>query len=292
MAFLIDCKSQDCGFWNRTELTNAYFDDIKGYPILTSDEERKLLKKAKSKNPVISSEARKKLVECNQRFIVSVARRWQKGDNLMDIVNEANIGLLMAIDNYDLSKKQRFLTYAVWWVRKYINEYVIFNEKALVPSNAVKLYTYVPKARNRFFVENDRYPTAHELKDFLKKEYNISVKHASDLETVTMSSIDDSYFEPKEHSLSEDTLAYESITSTNNVEEDNVKSDNKNMVETLLKLLGERDSEIVREYYGIGCDEKHIESIARSRNITTERVRQIIKSSLKKMKNNTKFMIR
>ena len=88
MSFLVDCKSQNCGYWNRTDLTTAYFDDIKDYPVLSSNEERKLLERVKSSNPVISENARKKLVECNQRFVVSVARRWQKGDNLMDIVNE------------------------------------------------------------------------------------------------------------------------------------------------------------------------------------------------------------
>jgi len=290
MGFLIDCKSQDCGYWNRTDLTTAYFDDIKDYPLLSSNEERKLLERARSKNPFIASEARKKLVESNQRFVVSVARRWQKGDNLMDIVNEANIGLMHAIDNYDLNKKQRFITYAVWWIRKYINDYIIFKERPIVPANAVKLYTYVPKVRNAFFTENHRYPTFDELKEILKKKHNVSVKHDEDLEIFSMTSIDDTYFEPNEHVMSEDTIEYENVTSSNNIEDDNDKSDVKTIVSTLLQYLNEKEQKVVKLYYGIDCHEKGLDTISDEMDVSKERVRQILISSLKKLKKKTNLI--
>lgn len=283
MSFLVDCKSQNCGYWNRTDLTTAYFDDIKDYPVLSSNEERKLLERVKSNNPVISQNARKKLVECNQRFVVSVARRWQKGDNLMDIVNEANIGLLHAIDNYDLNKKQRFITYAVWWIRKYINDYIVFKEKPVVPANAIKLYTYVPKVRNKFFIENHRYPTFDELKEILKNEYKVVVTHNEDLEVLSMASIDDTYFEPNEHALSEDTLSFENITSSNNIEENTDKSDVREIVKTLLNYLNEKEKKVVKLFYGIDCCETGLDTIGVDMDISKERVRQILNSSLKKM---------
>jgi RNA polymerase primary sigma factor len=283
MSFLVDCKSQNCGYWNRTDLTTAYFDDIKDYPVLSSNEERKLLERVKSNNPVISQNARKKLVECNQRFVVSVARRWQKGDNLMDIVNEANIGLLHAIDNYDLNKKQRFITYAVWWIRKYINDYIVFKEKPVVPANAIKLYTYVPKVRNKFFIKNHRYPTFDELKEILKNEYKVVVTHNEDLGVLSMASIDDTYFEPNEHALSEDTLAFENITSSNNIEENTDKSDVREIVKTLLNYLNEKEKKVVKLFYGIDCCETGLDTIGVDMDISKERVRQILNSSLKKM---------
>lgn len=290
MGFLIDCKSQDCGYWKRTDLTNAYFDDIKGYPMLSSNEERKLLKRAKSKNKLISTEARKKLIECNQRFIVSVARRWQRGDNLMDIVNEANIGLMHAIDNYDINKKERFLTYAVWWIRKYINDYIIYKEKPVVPPSAIKIHTYVPKVRNKFFIENNRYPTFEEIKEILKKDYNVIVRHNEDLETLSMSYIDDSYYEPKEHVFNDNTMDYEKVTSSNNIDEDNEKSDIKKVVGLLLNSLNERERNIIKLFYGIGCYEKGLDAIGDEMNLSTERVRQIIKSSLKKLGKKSKLI--
>ena len=285
MGFFVDCKSQNCGYWNRTDLTTAYFDDIKDYPVLSSNEERKLLEKVKSKNPVISSNARKKLVECNQRFVVSVARRWQKGDNLMDIVNEANIGLLHAIDNYNLNKKQRFITYAVWWVRKYINDYIVFKERPVVPANAIKLYTYVPKVRNKFFNENHRYPTFDEIKDILKEEYKVAVSHDEDLEVLSMSSIDDAYFEfdNRDNAVSENVIAFDNAASSNNVEEDTDKSDVKEIVRTLLDYLNEKEKMVVKSYYGIDCCETGLDTIGINMDISKERVRQILNSSLKKM---------
>ena len=290
MGFLVDCKSQNCGYWNRTDLTTAYFDDIKDYPVLSSNEERKLLERVKSKNPVISSAARKKLVECNQRFVVSVARRWQKGDNLMDIVNEANIGLLHAIDNYDLNKKQRFITYAVWWIRKYINNYIVFKDKPVTPANAIKLYTYVPKVRNKFYSENHRYPTFEETKEILKSEYNVVVSHIEDLEILTMTSVDDPYFEPNDHYQSDDMVDFEAKTSSNNIDDNIDKQDKSKMVECLLKYLNEKEKNVVKAYYGIDCHETSLDTISLDMDVSKERVRQILNSSLKKMQKKSSLI--
>ena len=283
MGYFIDCKSQECRYWNRDDLTTAYFDEIKDYPLLSSNEERKLLERVKSSNPAISQKARQKLVECNQRFVASVARRWQNGDNLMDIINEANIGLLYAIDHYDLSKKQRFITYAVWWIRKYINDYIVFNNKPVVPPNAIKLYTYVPKARNKFYAEHQRMPTFDEMKEILRREHNVIVTHPEDLLVTSMSSIDDAYFEPNEHVMSESTIAYENATSSNNVEDEMGKSDTKVMVKSLIGCLNEREKYIVKHFYGIDCCETGLDNIGDKLHLSRERVRQLLNGALKKM---------
>ena len=201
----------------------------------------------------------------------------------MDIVNEANIGLLHAIDNYDINKKQRFITYAVWWIRKYINDYIVFKEKPIVPANAIKLYTYVPKVRNKFFTENHRYPTFDEIKDILKTEYKVVVTHNEDLEVLCMSSIDEAYFEPNEHSLNDETIAFENVTSSNNIEESTDKSDVREIVKTLLGYLTDKEKKVVKSFYGIDCCETGLDTIGVNMDISKERVRQILNSSLKKM---------
>lgn len=291
MSLLVDCKSQDCRYWNRTDSVTAYFDDIKDYPVLSSNEERKLLERAKSSNPTISRNARNKLVECNQRFVMSVARRWQKGDNLMDIVHEGNIGLLKAIDKYDLNDNtERLITYAIYWIRKYINNYIILKERPVVPKSAIKLYTYVPKVRNSFFADNNRYPTFEELKDILKTKYDVRVKHIEDLEVLTMTSIDDAYFEPNEYVLTEDNIQYEAATCSNNIEEDTDKSDVKEIVKTLLNQLSDKERNVVKSFYGIDCCEVGLDSISSDMNVSKERVRQILKSSLKKMSKKHKLI--
>lgn len=283
MGILINCKSQDCGYWNRTDLTTTYFNDISKFPLLSTDEERKLLIQAKSTIPSVSIPARKRLVECNQRFVVSAARRWQKGDNLLDIVNEANIGLLYAIDNYDINRKQKFITYAVWWIRKYINNYIIFKEKSVVPSNALKLYTYVPKARNKFFREMHRYPTTEEMKDILLSEYNIVVTHDEDLESMVITSVDDGYFEPNDGHQNDNVTDFDVATSSNNVEEDVTKKDYSKIVKCLLAYLNDKEKKIVKAFYGIDCHEQTLDTISDNMNMTKERARQLLNSSLKKL---------
>lgn len=292
MGFIVDCKSQTCGYWNRTSLITAYFDDIKDYPILSRNEERKLLEKVKSDNPLISSNAKKRLVECNQRFVASIARRWQKGDNLMDVINEANMGLIHAIDNYDLNKNQRLITYAVWWIRKCINEYIVLKEKPIVPANAIKLCTYVPKVRNKFFNENHRYPTIDEIKIILKDEYKVSVSHNEDLEALTMSSIDDAYieFDNRDNVVSENVIAFDNATSSNNVEEDSDKSDVKDIVRRLLDYLNDKEKIVVKSYYGIDCCESGLDTIGINMGISRERARQILNSSLKKLTKKCKLI--
>lgn len=290
MGFLVDCKSQNCGYWDRSDLTMSYFDDIKDYQVLSSSEERKLLERVKSKNPAISSAARNKLVECNQRFVVSVARRWAKGDNLMDIVNEANIGLMQAIDNYDLSKNQRFITYAVWWIRKYINDYLVFKEKPVIPANALKLHTYVPKVKRDFFAKHGRYPTFDELRRILKKKYKVVVSHPEDLERLTMTSVDEAYFEPSERQ-SDDLTDFDMRTSSNNIDDAIDLAARKKSVEYLLSYLNEKEKSIIKAYYGIDCIESGLEVIGDNIGSSKERVRQIIESSLKKMAQSDKFTI-
>ena len=190
MAFAVDCKI-DKGFINRTKTTEAYFNEIRRYPVLTQREERELLEKAKNGSGKEAKDARDKLVNCNQRFVVSVAKKWYDGDNIMDVIEEGNIGLLVALDKYDLTRDERFLTYAVYWIRKYINNYVINKQGIVRPSNANKLYTYVNKARSRFYTLYERYPTLNELKEMLKEKYGITVTDVNDIAQFDVFSIDE-----------------------------------------------------------------------------------------------------
>ena len=283
MSVIVNCKSKDFSYVQRNSLTVSYFDDIRSYPVLSSREERKLLERTKSNNPVIATKARQRLIECNQRFVASVAKHWQNGDNLMDLINEGNIGLMHAIDNFDLNKKHRLITYAVWWIRKYINEYVIFKEKAIVPAGALKLYTYVPKVRNNFYAENHRLPTFEETKEILKKKYNVSVPHDEDLEILSYAHIDDVYFEPNENALSNDNVMFENVTSSNNIEEETDRADLCKSVRNLLQYLTDREKKIIKLFYGIDCHERGLVSISEEMGLSVERIRQIINSSLKKM---------
>lgn len=287
MAVIINCKSQNTHFWNRNDLTVAYFDDIKKYPVLNAEEERELLIKYKNGNKVESEKALHKLVESNQRFIVSVARRWSTQDNLMDIVNEANLGLIKAINCFDLSKKQRLITYAVFWIRKYIVNYVGVTDKIVKPINAHKVFTYVNKIVNRFFAEYGRTPYPEEVQNILKEDYNIILSNIDDIAQYTVASID-----AKCTNIDDDnngvTVAevgdFATTTASNNIKNEMDVEATKHYVNTILSSLTVREKDIVKRYYGIDCDEETLDNIAIHHDLSRERCRQILLNAIEKLK--------
>lgn len=284
MGFIIDCKSPITNYWNRTDTTMAYFDEIRKYDILTVDEERKLLELIKNGSKSESEKARERLINCNQRFVASIARRFSTSSNLLDLINEANVGLITAIDKFDLSYKGRFLTYAVFWMRKYMNDYIILKERIIQPINAHKIYAYANKARERFFIEHNRYPNESELQEYLLNKYGIEVANKDDLSQYSMLSIDSSISTNENDESEENVGDFAIATSVNNVLDDIERMDNRNIVNFLLKRLPERSQEIMRRYYGIDRKEECINNISIDMKLSRERIRQIIGESLEILK--------
>lgn len=291
MGVIIDCKSNSSRFWNRNDSTLAYFDDIKKYPVLSKEEEKELLYTIKNGDKKESIQARNKLVSHNQRFVASVARKFSNGENLLDLINEANIGLLMAIDKFDLNYDGRFLTYAVFWMRKYINEYLISKEKSVQPINAHKVYAYANKGREMFFHANKRYPSEEELSALIKEKYGISIPNKSDLIQYTINSIDVAYDNDGEMYNGECHGDFAVVTSSNNVNDNIEKEDKKSFVNYLLSKLPDKNKEIVCRYYGIGHEEESMESISKRMGLTLSDIKKSLKKSLKFLnnKNNLKY---
>lgn len=286
MAVIINCKSENSQFWNRNELTLAYFDDIKKYPVLSIEEERELLIKYKNGTKQESEQALHKLVECNQRFVVSVARRWSTQENLMDVVNEANLGLIKAINCFDLDKKQRLITYAVFWIRKYITNYVCTTSRMIKPINAHKVFTYVNKIINRFFAENGRTPYPEEIQQILKDDYNIILSNKEDVAQFVVSSIDAKFGTDDEdgNTMAESGL-FAMSTASNDVNNNIETMNTKHLVASILSILKPREKDIIKRYYGIDCDEETLDSIGEKHNLTRERCRQIVNEVIEKLKN-------
>ena len=285
MSLIVNCKSQDTQYWNRNDLTIAYFEDIKKYPVLSIDEERELLSLYKNGNKKESERALHKLVECNQRFVVSVARRWSTQENLMDVVNEGNMGLIKAINCFDLDKKQRLITYAVFWIRKYITNYVSTTSKLVRPVNAHKIFTYVNKTVNRFFAENGRMPYPEEVQDILKEKHNI-ILCKEDVLQYTVSSIDSksSFNDDGENQTLSEVGEFAKKTCSNNINNEIENNNLKHYVQTILSTLTPREKDIVVRHFGIDCEVETLEDIGKKHKLTRERCRQILVSVIDKLK--------
>ena len=285
MSLIVNCKSQDTQYWNRNDLTIAYFEDIKKYTVLSIDEERELLSLYKNGNKKESEMALHKLVECNQRFVVSVARRWSTQENLMDVVNEGNMGLIKAINCFDLDKKQRLITYAVFWIRKYITNYVSTTSKLVRPVNAHKIFTYVNKTVNRFFAENGRMPYPEEVQDILKEKHNI-ILCKEDVLQYTVSSIDSksSFNDDGENQTLSEVGEFAKKTCSNNINNEIENNNLKHYVQTILSTLTPREKDIVVRHFGIDCEVETLEDIGKKHKLTRERCRQILVSVIDKLK--------
>lgn len=286
MALIVDCKSSSL-YWNRNNVTMLYFDDIKKYDILTPTEEYELFEKIKFGTPSEKVKAREKIIQCNQRFIVSAARRWSTYNNLPDLINEANIGLMKAIDNFDHTINKRFLTYAIWWIRKELNAYLITKENVVKTKNAHKIYISANKVRNEFYSREGRYPTTEEIKELIYKNYNYDIRHNEDLYELRVSSIDETYSNDGDDAsfTMEDNSEYAMVSSSCNIEENIEKDYEKSFVESLLVTLNDREQEIIKLLYGINeVRELSIDEVADKLNMSRERVRQLKFAILDKLK--------
>jgi len=285
---IFDCNAEASLVDNKENNVSIYFSEVRKYPILTSTEERQLIEIVKTETGKKAEKARNRIVECNQRFVISAARKRQNGSNFLDLVNEGNIGLMTAIERFDLSKKQRFLTYAVFWIRKAINDYISGTEASIHTMNATKVYTYASKARNSFFMKNERYPTTQELKEEIKLIFGVTIPYEEDLEKIVISSIEPTVLDDEEVDN-----VYESefniVTATNNIEEDINRQHEIDTARELMSTLDERELHVVKSYYGIdGYTQKSYELIGRDLGICKERVRQIMNEAMAKMSKNVK----
>ena len=257
------------------DLVSLYLDDIKKYEILDREEEEKLLRKVKEGD----LEAKNKLILCNLRLVISVAKNYMnKGMTLIDLISEGNFGLIRAIDKFDIEKGFRFSTYAVWWIKQSITKAVMSKGREIrIPSYKYDLLNKINKIIVEELMNTEDYPTneviAEKLKLSPEKVANIMVEFQ---EIVSLnSSVGDNIY-------LEDTILNED---SENFENDIINEISKKKIYEILDNLEEREKDILLRRYGLsGYDIHTLEQVGEAFNITRERVRQIEKKTLAKLR--------
>lgn len=280
---IVNCKNQrDINLSSSTTAT-SFLNDIRKYDVLSAEEQKELLFTIKNGSPIEADRARTKLIETNQRFVVSFAKKFATDKNVMDLIQEANIGLMKAIEEFDLSKNVNFLTYAVEWMRRKINDYLSTTENAVVPANAQKIYVYAKKAKNKFYQENHRQPTAEETQEILENEYGVHIAHAEDLADYISASINDSADDNEDY-VSSTAREFDEKTSSNNINDMIDKEALSEQIRGYLSILTEKERDMVMMSYGIGYSEPQSnDTIGDKYGLCAERVRQILKKSESKL---------
>ena len=147
--------------------TRRYLDEIGVSPLLTADEEKELSRRAQAGD----EPARQRMIECNLRLVVKIAKRYaNRGLPLLDLIEEGNLGLIRAVEKFDPERGFRFSTYATWWIRQTIERGIMNQTRTIrLPIHVIKeLNTYLRAAR-KLTQELNREATPEDVAQLLKK---------------------------------------------------------------------------------------------------------------------------
>jgi RNA polymerase primary sigma factor len=261
-----------------------YLNNIRGYEVLSPDEEVAVFEKIKNGTEEEKTKARQLIMASNQRFVYSLAKEYAKGKDIMEIVQIATIGMEKAIDKFDVTLGMRFMSYAVWYMRREILQSFNGESQMVRTANKQKLMGALPKIKEKFFQENQRDPQPEEIIEILDKEYNIKIKETEDTYDLTVSSISDTMVGDSD-APSPTQLEYDVQTASRNDYEDEIDREaDSYLVDRLLSVCTEKEQKIMRMLYGIGYENPFSpEDVAEYFGMTKTRIMQIKKNLIKKM---------
>ena len=286
MSKVIDLNITQTEYFERTHALKQFYDDIRKYEVLSKEDELRLYNSYKNGSPSERQQARDMLILSNQRFVIAMAKRYGTNDNILDLISEGNKALIDSLESFDPSKEARFTTYAVWYIRRELNNYCIKNGNLVRKNNLPKTYHIISRATNKFIQEEFRQPTPNELLEILQKDYDISLKSINDVLSTKYLYIDDPT--SREDSGEENTVAttvFNSYTSYTNDCERSIETEfNKSLITSMLNELPEREQKIIKWSFGIGLEyPMDKQDIGKKLGMSGERVRQLKESVLSKL---------
>ena len=263
------------------EVLSTYLKTIDKIPLLTYDEEYELALKAKNGD----KKAREKLINANLRFVVSVAKKFRgQGMPLEDLINEGNIGLMTAVDKFEPEKGYHFISYAVWWVRQAILKALAEQSRPVrLPLNRSNELIQIVRAKNDLIHKKGiSDPTVDEI----AVASGLDVTLVKNLLEVTRDMI--SFDSPIKGDEEGDSSYFDfGEDKTQSPEDDVVNHMMEKDVRGLLSVLGDKERDIIEKRYGFnGNEPMSLKAIGDEYNLTKERIRQIEKAALQKLRNN------
>lgn len=260
-----------------SEALERYLQDISKEEMVSTDEEVELAKRIRQGD----KDALERLVKANLRFVVSVAKQYQgQGLELTDLINEGNVGLINAAMKFDETRGFKFISYAVWWVRQSILQALADKSRLVrLPLNQIGYVSKVNHFYHDFMQKNNRAPSLDEVADALgmeKSKVNAALLTSGKHISMNAPLIDD-----------EDSCLLDLLTNDDkgNADSSLISDSLKEEVHHALDLLQERESQVIRMYFGINTPELSLEEIGEKLNLSRERVRQIKEKALTLLRN-------
>ena len=259
---------------------DKYLQEIGKEELITVEEEVELAQRIRKGD----QEALEKLTKANLRFVVSVAKQYQnQGLSLPDLINEGNLGLIKAAEKFDETRGFKFISYAVWWIRQSILQALAEQSRIVrLPLNQVGSLNKINKAFGRFEQENERTPSPEELADML----NLPKEKVSDTLRVSGRhvSVDAPFADGEDNNLLDVLVNADSPNADRGLINESLATE----VERALEILTERERDIIRYFFGIGCSEMTLEEIGEKFDLTRERVRQIKEKAIRKLRQSNR----
>ena len=262
---------------------DKYLVEIGREELISTDEEVELAQKIHKGD----RRALDKLTRANLRFVVSVAKQYQnQGLALNDLIDEGNLGLIKAAQKFDETRGFKFISYAVWWIRQSILQAISEQSRIVrMPLNQVGFQSKLAKAVVNFEQANECRPSVQELADILETDEG-KVREALGTNGKKVS-VDAPFQDDDSNSLIDIMTDEDAPTTDNNMERESLSKD----LEAALSTLSEREQQVLKMLFGIGCNEMTAEEVANSLSLTRERVRQIKERALRRLRDDANINI-
>jgi RNA polymerase primary sigma factor len=269
---------------NDENILSLYLKEINNIPLLTREEEERYARAAAQGD----QSAKEKLIQANLRFVVNVAKKYQnQGLPLADLISEGNIGLLNAIERFDVEKGYHFISYAVWWIRQAILKAICEKSRMIrLPLNRANELVQIEKARKEIQWDANSEPEF----EVIARQLNMDPDHVAELINISrdLVSLDTPIYDEKDSSLLSDFIEDKGYKSPDDAAIQNSLQEDINL---LLKTLSDKEADILEHRFGLnGKRPMSLKEIGNRYRLTKERIRQIEKKALKRLQHPSRSM--
>ncbi len=229
----------------------------------------------------VGSQAKKELTHANLRLVVSVAKKYMnRGLQILDLIQEGNIGLMKAVDKFEYRRGFKFSTYATWWIRQAINRAIADQGRTIrIPVHMIDTINRLLKGSKEFMRDEGREPTPEEIADVMDVDLD-KIRNILKISKEPIS-LDMPIGMDEESNLTdfiEDIYAVSPDEAT-------IQDDLREQLRKVLSSLTEREESVLRMRFGIDTQKDlTLEEVGKAFSVTRERIRQIEAKALKKLK--------